>query len=104
MIDIALIVMSVIIGIIGGIIIGALYMVLSIMWGERRARKDYGQGRRLFELKDTPNDEQKKQTKKGKAKVPKETEPKELEVPKPLTDTEPPKEKKNIFQRVFKKK
>ena len=94
-IDIALIVVIVITGIVAGIVIGALYMVLSIMWYMRKAKRDYKQGKRLFEIKETPKEE-----------VPKKEEP-ELEVPKPQpTPVKKPKlkQKKNIFQRIFKKK
>ncbi len=106
-IDIALIVVIVITGIIGGIIVGALYMVLNVMWCMKQARKDYKQGKRLFELKDTPKKiRQKKQ--KNKLPVPISDEEvrargEELEVPKPLIG-ELPNEKRNLFQRLFKKK
>ena len=105
-IDIALIVMMVITGIIGGIIVGALYMVLNVMWCMRKAKRDYKQGKRLFEIKETPKkDEQKKQTKKDKAKVPKETEPKALKVPKPETEPEERNYKKDFkrFKKANKK-
>ena len=109
MIDIALIVIILITGIIAGIIVGALYTVLNIMWTERKAKRDYEQGKRLFELKDTPKKIRQKKQNLKKFPIPISDEEvkargEELEVPKPLIDTEQPKEKKNLLKWLFKKK
>lgn len=72
--DIALIMMIVITAIIVGIIVGALYTILSMMWNMRKAKKDYEQGKRLFEIKETSKKDKQKKQKELKVPKPKETE------------------------------
>lgn len=109
MIDVVLIITIIITGIIAGIIVGSLYTVLSIVWKERKAKKDFRQGKRLFKLKESPKEIRQRKQNLKKFPIPISDEEvmargEELEVPKPLIDTEPPKEKKSIFQKIFKRK
>lgn len=70
------ILLIVIFAIIGGIIIGALYTILNIMWNERKAKREFKEGK-AFEVKKTP-------TQKIKQK--------RLRVPKPEEEIKKPEE------------
>src|SRR3990170_4598240 len=54
-INITLIVLILIIGAIVGIVLGALYTIGKIWWSERKVKKDYEQGKNLFEVKGEPS-------------------------------------------------
>ena len=108
--------------VIGGIIIGALYMILSIMWGERKAKKEFKEGK-AFEVKNTPT----QKIKKRRIRVPEleeeilpisdeeiiargdelevpEVVPDEIKVPEPTKIKEEPKPKeKSNYKEDFKK-
>jgi MFS superfamily sulfate permease-like transporter len=53
--DIALILISIVVGIIFGIITGALYIIIKIIRTERKAKKDYQQ-KKMFEVKNNPQE------------------------------------------------
>ena len=65
--DFGTILLIVIFAIIGGIIFGALYTLLSIMWSGRKAKREFKQGK-IFEVKENPTQE----IKQKRLKVPKE--------------------------------
>ena len=50
------ILLVIIFAIIGGIIIGALYTILSIMWNGRKAKREFKEGK-AFEVKENPTQE-----------------------------------------------
>ena len=90
MVSLSTIIVAGIVSVIGGIIGGALYTVLSIIRAERKAKKDYKKGR-IFEVKDNP-----------KEKV-EEVVPNEIKIPDTKIKEEPkPKEKPN-YKEDFKK-
>lgn len=80
------ILLIVIFAIIGGIIIGALSTILNIMWNERKAKREFKEGK-AFEVKKTPTQIiKKKKPKKPPIPILDEkvlTKGDELKVPKP---------------------
>lgn len=56
MVDVALVLVSAIIGIIVGIISGALFTVGKIIWNERKAKKQFETKENLFEVADKPSE------------------------------------------------
>ncbi|KKL85431.1 hypothetical protein LCGC14_1954840 [marine sediment metagenome] len=60
------ILLIVIFALIGGIIFGALYTLLSIMWSGRKAKREFKQGK-IFEVEENPTQE----VKRKRLKVPK---------------------------------
>ena len=61
------ILLIIIFAVIGGIIFGALYTLFSIMWGGRKAKREFKQGK-AFEVKENPtqviDSKQEEETKK----------------------------------------
>ena len=60
------ILLIIIFAVIGGIIFGSLYTLLSIMWSGRKAKREFKQGK-IFEVKENPTQE----IKQKRLKVPK---------------------------------
>ena len=63
--DYGTILLIIIFAIIGGIIFGALYTILNIMWNARKAKRDFKEGK-AFKVKDNPKQEIKEEIKNGK--------------------------------------
>ena len=56
------ILLTIIFAVIGGIIFGAFYTLLSIMWSGRKAKREFKEGK-AFEVKENPTQEIKQKTK-----------------------------------------
>ena len=102
MINIGFIIILIIVGIIVGIICGALWIMIKTMLIEKKAQKDYKNGKNTLEIKEFPKEKIKQRSKKN-FPIPISDEEvmakgDELEVKKPEIET-----KKNIFRRIFKK-